>query len=150
MSKWTKRKRKAATKRGWETRRRNQRREFLRRSKAAKKGWRRRKAKAKIEREARAKLAKRSGPLLEFLVTWVYRAKEGPPRQVDFTVIARSEQDALLFTVKAVAEGKDSEGTDLTWMNSIPWDETYAAKTEESDYDKKQIKAFGDGYVSVN
>ena len=147
----TKRQRSEAARKGWRTRRRT----FLRRSRAAKKGWRRRKAKEKIEKEAKKKIGGGGilrGRLKEWLVTWIYTAKDGPPRQVDFTVIARSESDAALFVVKAVAKGQDSEGADLTWMSAIPWDEIFTVPVEEENatLSKDEIKALGEGYVTVN
>lgn len=79
-------------------------------------------------------------------MVWRYRAGN---REVNFDVIARSEEDALLFVVQAVAKGKDSKGADLTWMNKIPWDETYAMRSpdEESETSKAERKALGEGYV---
>lgn len=162
MKRRSKRAKSLAAKKAWATRRRNEkkakrkaalRREFLRRSRASKKGWRRRKAKAKIAEAAAQPRAK--GPraaLREWLVTWIYNAREGPPRQVDFTVIARNSNDALLFVVKAVANGQDSEGADLSWMSNIPWDETFAVELEEESatLSKDEIKALSEGYVTVN
>jgi hypothetical protein len=151
--KYSKRRRSLAAKKGWVTRRRNARREFLRRSRAAKKGWRRRKAKAKIAKAAAQPLAK--GPkaaLREWLVTWIYKAQDGPPRQVDFTVIARNSNDALLSVLKAVDSGHDSQGADLSWMTKIPWDESFAVEVERDNatLSKDEIKALGEGYVAVN
>ena len=144
----TKRQRSEAARKGWRTRRRT----FLRRSRAAKKGWRRRKAKARIVAQAKAQPKAKRGALREWLVTWIYTAKDGPPRQVDFTVIARSESDAALFVVKAVAAGQDSEGADLTWMSAIPWDEIFTVPVEEENasLSKDEIKTLGEGYVTVN
>lgn len=156
MAKKTKRAKSAAARKGWTTRRKHEAAEFRRRSRASKKGWRRHKAKERIKEEAKAQPKAKKGRLREWIVTWMYTPahKGSRPRRVDFTVIARSKEDAELFVIKAVAAGRDSTGTDLTWMIRIPWDEVFTmspkeAGEDEQAFDKKAIKAAGEGWVEV-
>jgi hypothetical protein len=151
------RKRSAAARKGWRTRRRNARAEFKRRSAASRKGWRRRKAKAAIKEAAKQK-PKRKGKLREFIVTWSYAGatskqnKGSTGRQIGFGVIARNAKDAELFVVQAAANGEDSAGSDLTWMNDVPWSETDVTEPEKEDsnaLDRKTIRSLGEGWVEV-
>jgi hypothetical protein len=151
------RKRSAAAKRGWITRRRRAKAEHKKRSIAAKKGWRRRQAKERIKERAKQK-PKRKGKLREFIVTWSYagrasKANKGSTsRQVGFGVIARGSHDAELFVVQAVARGEDSAGSDLSWMDQVPWDEITTTEPEAEDgnsLDKKTIKSLGEGWVEI-
>lgn len=148
--KWTHRRRSAAARKGWVTRRKREAAEFRRRSRASKKGWRRRKARRKIEQAAKAQPTKK-GRLGEWLVTWSYHPAKGRPRMVDFMVIARSGADAELFVVKAAAKGEDSNGADLTWLEKIPWDTVTSIEMpeDENGLSKKEIKALGEGWVEV-
>jgi hypothetical protein len=150
MPRRTKRARSLSAKRGWATRRRRAAAEFRRRSKASKKGWRRRHARERIEKQAKAP-AKGKGRLGEHLVTWSYHPTKGKVRIVDFVVIARSTEDAELFVVKAAAQGEDTEGADLTWLASIPWDEVSSTRMpdDEENLSRKEIKALGEGYVAI-
>jgi hypothetical protein len=149
LRKSSKRKRSAAARKGWNTRRRNAQREFRKRSKASKKGWRRRKAKAAIVAKAKAQ-PKAKGPLREWQVVWKYLSGN---REVTFDVIAKSEEDAKLFVVKAVARRRDSQGADLTWMTKIPWDEVSAipgadSEEEQKPLNRREIMALGEGWVA--
>ena len=137
-----------AAKKAWATRRKRAAAEFRRRSKASKKGWRRRKAKEAIEREAKQKPVAK-GRLREWQVVWAY----GDKREVTFDVIARGENDAKLFVIKAVAKGQDSEGADLTFMRKIPWDQTWAVpeseRTDEREpLNQSEINAHGEGWTA--
>ena len=94
----------------------------------------------------------KKGKLREWIVIWTYNG--AATRSVDFVVIARSEADAELFVVKAVAAGKDSKGADLSWMSKIPWDtrETIPFEEEHDEDDrleKRELSALGDGFVEV-
>src|SRR5271163_3220202 len=90
-----------AAKRGWVTRRKNQRKEFLRSSRASKKGHRKRKAKEKIlKAAAAAPKPKRRGKLLEWIVAFRYTStrttkvnRGSLERQADFIAIARTSID---------------------------------------------------------
>lgn len=135
--------------RSWVTRRKREATEFKRRSKAAKKGWRRRKAREEIERRAKAPPGAKKGRLKEWVVNFSYEGKQ-ESRTIDFTVIARSEQDSITYVYKAVSEGRDSKEYDLVWMERIPWDEVSAteiAKEEANRLDAKEIKALSEGWV---
>jgi hypothetical protein len=150
-------KRVAAGRKAARTRKRRQRAEFKRRSIASKKGWRRRRGKARIK-EAAKKKPIRKGKLREFIVTWSYAGKASQrnrgstSRQIGFGVIARNPGDAGIFVVRAVADGTDSAGADLTWMDQVPWTETDVTEPEQQDenaLDRKTIKSLGEGWVEV-
>lgn len=74
-------------------------------------------------------------------------------RILGFTVIAKNEQDALTFVYKAVANGEDSTGSDLTWVSQIDWSEvdvTTAIEDESEKLRQKEIKELGEGWVEVH
>lgn len=144
-------KRLAAGKKGYRNRLRRERAEFLRRSKASKKGWRRRKARERIQKKAKQK-PKGKGKLREWVVTFTYFGRLAT-RTLGFTVIARSEQDALTFVYKAIANGEDSNGYDLEWAQKIPWDEVEATRPVEAEMegmDNAEIKQLGEGWVETH
>lgn len=133
-----------AAKKGWRTRRA----QFRKRSRAARKGWKRRKAKAKLKIQAKRKPISK-GKLGEWVVAWSYKGKTR--RMVGFVAIARNDNDASLFVTKAVANGTDSTGADLTWMESVPWNEVTVTKPEvdENGLTQSEIRAAGEGYIEL-
>ena len=85
----------------------------------------------------------------EWIVSFSYVGKKKTERSVDFTVIERTAGQAETAVYRAIDFGIDSNGADISWVTSVPWDEVTTSTPEEAGEENEAPAEALIGYIAI-